>query len=74
MMNRIDYYRAMLLGIVIGMVFLSFFYVFTSEDKTETKPKSNFEIVDTYKDCDVVRWGNGMLAEYKYFLNCKNER
>jgi hypothetical protein len=73
-MNKLDYYRAVLLGVVIGMAFLSFFYVFTSEDKAETKPKSNFEIVDNYKGCDVVRWNNGMLAEYKYFLDCKNER
>jgi hypothetical protein len=33
-------------------------------------PKSNFEVVDTYKGCDVVRWDNG-FAEYKYFLDCK---
>lgn len=33
-------------------------------------PKSNFEVVDTYKGCDVVRWTNHSLAEYKYFLDC----
>jgi hypothetical protein len=71
-MNRTDYYRAVLLGIVIGMAFISGFYVFTQEDEPEA-PKSNFEVVDTYEGCKVVRWHYNMLAEYKYFLNCKND-
>ena len=72
-MNRTDYYRAVLLGIIIGMVFLSGLYVFTQEDEPVT-PKSNFEVVDTYKECEVVRWYGNKLAEYKYFLYCdKND-
>ncbi len=71
-MNRTDYYRAVLLGIVIGMAFITGFYVFTQEDEPEALPKSNFEVVDTYKGCDVVRWtGNHNLATYKYFLHCE---
>ena len=39
--------------------------------KTKTdNPNSNFAVVDTYKGCDVVRWGNG-FADYKYFLHCE---
>ena len=68
-MNRTDYYRAVLLGIVIGIVFITGFYVFTQEDEPEA-PKSNFEVVDTYEGCEVVRWHYSMLAEYKYFLVC----
>ncbi len=71
-MNRTDYYRAVLLGIVIGMAFISGFYVFTQEDEPEA-PKSNFEVVDTYEGCDVVRWHYSMLAEYKYFLVCSSK-
>jgi hypothetical protein len=72
-MTRTDYYRAVLLGIVIGMAFITAFSVFTQEDELEA-PKSNFEVVDTYKGCDVVRWtGTHNLATYKYFLNCKND-
>lgn len=70
-MNKLDYYRAILFGIVIGMVFLTGFYVFTQDD--ESKPvtsKSNFEVVDTYKGCDLVRWTSHQLAEYKYVLYC----
>jgi len=72
-MNRLDHYRAVLLGVVIGMSFLiTTFNVFTSNDNpTEaTTPKSNFEVVDTYKGCDLLRWGNNQLAEYKYVLHC----
>jgi hypothetical protein len=32
-------------------------------------PSSNFAVVDNYKGCEVVRWGNG-FADYKYFLHC----
>jgi hypothetical protein len=69
-MTRTDYYRVLLLGIVIGMAFISGFYVFTQEDEPEA-PKSNFEVVDTYKGCDVVRWTQSNFATYKYFLDCK---
>ena len=32
--------------------------------------KASAEVVDTYKDCDIVRWNQHGLAEYKYFLHC----
>jgi len=35
-----------------------------------SKPQSNFEVVDKYKNCDLVRWSDSGLAEYKYFLYC----
>ena len=72
LMTKNDYYRAVLLGVVIGVGFLSLFYVFLGpEDNIKpVEPKSNFEVVDNYKGCDVVRWTNNQLAEYKYFLDC----
>ena len=36
----------------------------------ETPLKLSAEVVDTYKGCDVVRWTNHQLADYKYFLYC----
>ena len=72
-MNKLDYYRPVLLGVVIGMSFLTLFYLVTGMVDAEKQPstsKSNFDVVDTYKGCDVVQWTNGMQAEYKYFLNC----
>lgn len=72
-MNKLDYYRAVLLGGVLAAFFLSMFYVFIQDDDPKTQPftpKSNFEVVDTYKGCDLVRWTSSQLAEYKYFLHC----
>jgi hypothetical protein len=37
----------------------------------EPKPEpQRFEVVDNYKGCDIIRWENSMLAEYKYFMRC----
>jgi len=70
-MSRLDYYRATLFGAVVGVIFVTGLYVFTSDDEPQPQPKSNFEVVDTYKECDVVRWTQSNLAEYKYFLHCE---
>jgi hypothetical protein len=69
-MNNLDYYRAVLFGAVVAAFFLSMFYVFTREDKPQ-KPQSNFEVVDSYKGCDIVRYDNPNLANYQYFLDCR---
>ena len=72
-MTNNDYNRTVF-GVVLGMCFLTLFLVFLGpeEDIKPVEPKSNFEVVDTYKGCDVVRWTNNQLAEYKYFLDCNN--
>jgi hypothetical protein len=36
--------------------------------------KPSFEVVDTYKGCDVVRYAPHQVAEYKYFLYCENNK
>jgi hypothetical protein len=75
-MNTNDYYRAVLLGVVVGMAFLSLFMVINPGE--DVKPaealdsKGSFTVVDNYKGCDVVQWHYSMLAEYKYFLDCKD--
>jgi hypothetical protein len=33
----------------------------------------SFEVVDKYKECDVVRYAPHQVAEYKYFLHCENK-
>jgi len=81
-MNRIDYYRAVLLGVVIGMSTLTLFYImftpYNSQEAQEVREqlqsKGNFTVIDTYKGCDVVQWHYGLLADYKYFLHCNNTR
>ena len=71
-MNTADYYRAVLLGVVIGMAFLSLIVMIsTGEDVKPVEPKSNFEVVDRYQDrCDVVRYTVPIEAKYHYFLDC----
>mgnify|MGYP003328280538 CR=1 FL=1 len=72
-MSNSDYYRAVLFGAVLGMSFLTLFYMVNTALDTRTqpeKPKSNFEVVDHYKGCDLLKWDNSQLAEYKYVLYC----
>jgi len=71
-MNRQDYYRAVLLGVIVGMGFLSLFMVINpGEDVKPTEPEQKFEVVDNYKECDVVRYTPDNSARYSYFLDCK---
>ena len=73
-MTNTDYYRAVLLGFVIGMASLSLIVqISTGEDVKPVEPKGNFEVVDTYKGCDVVRYTDSSMATYKYFLDCSNK-
>ena len=74
-MNRQDYYRAVLLGVVIGMGLLSLLVLINpGEDVKPVEPDQKFEVVDTYKGrCDVVRYTDSSMATYKYFLDCSNK-
>ena len=36
--------------------------------------ESSFEVVDRYKECDVVRYAPHQVAEYKYFLYCEKNK
>ena len=69
-MTNFEYYKTLTIGVIIGAstVILAF-YMLKPEPQQPVVSKSNFEVVDTYKGCDVVRWGNG-FADYKYFLHC----
>jgi hypothetical protein len=75
-MRNTDYYRTILLGIVLGMSSLTLVYMLSvavdTKDPKEQPitPKSNFEVVNTYQGCDVVRYAPHQAAEYKYFLHC----
>jgi hypothetical protein len=43
---------------------------------TNGKPINSvsFEVVDKYKECDVVRYAPHQVAEYKYFLYCEKNK
>ena len=36
--------------------------------------EASFEVVDKYKECDIVRYTPHQVAEYKYFLYCENNK
>jgi len=36
--------------------------------------EASFEVVDTYKGCDVVRYAPHQAATYKYFLHCEKNK
>jgi hypothetical protein len=69
-MTDTEYYRTLVIGVIIGAsVCILGFYMLKPQNHTVTS-KTNFAVVDTYKDCKVIRWTDGMQAEYKYFLDC----
>ena len=70
-MTNFEYYKTLTIGVIIGAstVILAF-YMVKPEPQQPVASKSNFEVVDTYKGCDVLKWGNGNLAEHKYLLYC----
>ena len=36
--------------------------------------EASFEVVDKYKECEVVRYAPHQVAEYKYFLYCEKNK
>ena len=63
---------AVAIGITVVFVLLIFASGIVSVGDTELKPSA--EVVDTYENCDIIRWSNGHMAEYKYFLHCPNNK
>jgi len=36
--------------------------------------ESSFEVVDKYKECDIVRYAPNQAATYKYFMYCEKNK
>lgn len=53
---------------VVGSFILGLILIGWLTGEPDEKPST--EVVGTYKDCDIIRWHYGALAEYKYFLHC----
>jgi hypothetical protein len=72
-MTNTEYYKTLVVGAIIGasITILAFYMMKPSPQNHTVTPKSNFAVVDTYKDrCDVVQWTDNQMATYKYFLVC----
>ena len=57
--------------IVIGSIILIFSTMRPNKSTKVTEPKSNFEVIDNYKGCGVVRYSPPNGANYHYFLDCQ---
>ena len=57
--------------IIIGSIILIFSTMKQNQSSKVLEPKTNFEVVDTYKGCAVVRYAAPSQATYKYFLDCE---
>ena len=66
--------KEFLVGVVgaigITVVFLVIIFASGIISVGDTGLKPSAEVVDTYEGCDIVRWSDNGLAEYKYFLYC----
>ena len=71
-MSDFEYQRTLIIGAIIGasVCILGFSMMRPTQPVETPKPKGNFEVVDTYKGCDVVRYTVPIEAKYHYFLDC----
>ena len=71
-MNKPDYQRVILGTMIATLSFLLLFYMMRPNKLAEVlEPKSNFEVIDTYNGCAVVRYAAPNGANYHYFLDCQ---
>jgi len=68
-MNKVLIFRIVV--IVIGSIGLIFSTMRPNQPTKVLEPKSNFEVIDTYNGCAVVRYAAPTEAKYHYFLDCE---
>ena len=71
-MTDFEYHKTLVIGVIIGasITILAFYMLKPSPESHTDTPKTNSAVVDTYKNCKVIQWTDGMQAEFKYFLDC----
>jgi hypothetical protein len=60
-------------ALTLGVVGIAILIIAALSNNTPIDQPS-FEVVDTYKGCDVVRYAPHQVAEYKYFLYCEKNK
>lgn len=58
-------------ALALGLVGIVILIVVALSNNTPID-ESSFEVVDQYKECDVVRYAPQQTATYKYLLYCEN--
>ena len=56
-------------ALTLGIVGIAMLIIAALSNNTPID-ESSFEVVDRYKECDVVRYAPHQVAEYKYLLYC----
>jgi hypothetical protein len=75
MEQKLTYYRFILLGFVLGFTSATVLTLINTAITVEPKELGNrFEVVDKYRNCNVVKWNGGNYREYKFFLDCPSQR
>jgi hypothetical protein len=61
---------------LLGFVIFTYLIIdpTNSFESQPSPPDQKFEVVDTYKGCDVVRYTPDNSARYTYFLDCSNKQ
>jgi hypothetical protein len=67
---NVERVACMVLGLFAGFVIFGLPMLLSSGDREVTRDKGKFQIVDKYKNCDVVQYDEHFAATYKYFLHC----
>ena len=60
-------------ALTLGVVGIAMLIIVALSNNTPIN-ESSFEVVDKYKECDVVRYTPNQAATYKYFLYCENNK
>jgi hypothetical protein len=63
-------------GVAFSIAITAFAFVVIAVITGNNTPinESSFEVVDQYKECDVVRYAPQQTATYKYFLYCEKNK
>ena len=60
-------------ALTLGVVGIAMLIVVALSNHTPID-EASLEVVDKYKECDVVRYAPHQVAEYKYFLYCEKNK
>jgi len=60
-------------ALTLGVVGIAMLIIVALSNNTPIN-EASFEVVDKYKECDVVRYTPQQTATYKYFLYCEKNK
>ena len=61
-------------AVTIGIVGIAMIGVAILSNNDVPIDQPSTKVVGKYKECDIIRWTNNQLSEYKYFLYCPENK